>query len=452
MAAARDLRLVTDRALGDNARRGDRAAFDELYRRHAPAAWRLALAVARHPDAARAAVASAFALTLGRVGELEHRGDERLRIAILRATRRAAADAVTPLITLRPDDSTFDLVAGEPRVALVRQSFEALPERWRSILWLADVEGCALADAARVLEVQPAAAASLLARARLGMQEQVLLSAQSGPTPAECRRTADRLTGYATAELEERDEARVRKHLDTCAACRDRLAALDDLIPVLRTTAVVVPLALAQDAAAAWSSALVRDRGPLGLGLPGGQPVPVWAQRALAGAVAALVALGITGATLSTNRKGGGGRDVATRPVAVAGETALGDSGLSDLVLDVPRTVMLAGPTGLGAIPAPAARSNQRDPLPRTTLADTSSGPTAGGSITAPPQAPPVDSGGSTTDDALATLGIGGVGAVSVGGSCNGGQLFGQEMGCQPAPSNDPVSIGGSLGSTLLGG
>src|SRR5689334_13367551 len=52
--------LETDTDLASRAARGDTGAFEELYRRHAQAAWRVAQAVARNGEDAADAVSDAF--------------------------------------------------------------------------------------------------------------------------------------------------------------------------------------------------------------------------------------------------------------------------------------------------------------------------------------------------------------------------------------------------------
>ncbi len=462
MAAERDIELLQDRTLADSARRGGREAFDELYRRHARASWRLALLVTRDGAAAEAAVAGAFAATLARTPDLAPGAvDDGFRVTLLRATRRAAIDTITDAAdtgahsTAGPARAPQPLHAFEPRVAVIRQAFDALPERWRSVLWLVDVEGFSTFDAARVIRVAPAAAGPLMERARLGLQEQVLLTGLRHPSPADCRRTTDRLTGYVADALTARDEAQVRGHLDHCAACRGRLAALDDLVPVLRSTSLALPLYLGEDAAARWATSLVRDSGPLHLVMPGGQPMPAWAQRAFAGAVAAVIALGITGATMIAGRGRSGGRDVTIRPVTADGESALGGTpGLSDL--DLSGRGFVAPTTGTGSAPAAAVVASTANrsgaALPRTGGATSSPIDDQGATpppalpspgITPPPGPAPAP-GPAPSSDAVVTVAIPDVVAITVGPSCNGIDLGGTVLGCDPPAAPAPITIGGT--------
>jgi DNA-directed RNA polymerase specialized sigma24 family protein len=461
MAADRDIELLQDRVLSERARRGDRKAFDELYRRHAPAAWRLALVVTRHPGAAEAAVASAFATTLaGRNGISTMPNTPRVRLLI--ATRHAAIAAAGDESSARAASGALDLKSSNVSSTAVRQAFDALPERLRSILWLVDVEGCPLAVAEQVLELAPTSAAPLADRARLGLQERVLHADALRPTLAACRRTADSLVGYARGTLTTRDETRVRKHLDGCVGCRDQLAALDDLVPVLRAAALPLPVLMGDEAARRWSDALVRDSGPLHLVLPGGQPVPAWAQRTIAGTVAGVIALGIAGATILAGGRGGRGSGTALPVTSAAtlgmdGENALG--GLDDLVLDgtgfVPPSTGTAprGPAAPAASSASGDTARSADALPRSTGSITTPGiprtppATPPSAPTQPPAGPTPPPAPPAPPAAEVTVAVPNVVTVTIGDQCTGLALLGTTIGCPPPASDAPplVNVGGSL-------
>ena len=433
MAVNSDLDLLDDGTLAATARAGDRRAFDVLYRRHGPAAWGLALAVTRDPARAEAAVAAGFASALARPGSAESVASDPARSSLLRATRRAAIDAVTAPTS--GGRSSPDLTIGtvSPRVATIQAAFDALPERWRSVLWLVDVEGGTSEDAAQVIEIAPESVDALLARARLGFQEQVLVTGLRQPSPLDCRRTTDRLTAYAASSLNDRDATRVRAHLDGCDACRGRLAALDDLVPVLRGVRLALPLLLVEQAAARWSASLTRNLGPLRLGMPGGQPMPVWAQRTFAGAVAAFVALGIAGATLLAGRGQGSGRDVVARPAD--GESALGEPAPTDLEGDP-----------LSSLPTtpPASSQSSVEPeidtavaLPRT---DGTSDhvPDLPDSLDPGTQVDPEPEGDS---EQVLTVDIPGVAGITYGDDCSGAQVLGTALGCAPPAGDGPLTL-----------
>lgn len=453
------IRLLQDRALVDRARGGGATAFEELYRRHARAAWRMALAVTPQPDVAGTAVVSGFASTLAGPGlpPVLARG---MRTPLLTATRHAALDAVgRPVRAVRPTPS----VAATGSSAAVADAFGALPELWRSALWLADVDGLSLADTAAVLELAPTAAASLLERARLGLRQQVLLPGRDVANGPSCRRTLDRLAGYATGTLVDRDARRARAHLDECGPCRERLALLDDLPLRLRAGVPLLPVALGPAALRRWYASLHHDTGPFGLTLPGGKPVPPWIERALAGTAAAAIALGVTGAILAGGRSRARTDDrvrdaTATVPFdAGDGEVALGGAdGMSDLVVDVVGRAPSTPPVSTGpedAAPAAAALPRSGGPAPSTAV---TGGPGVGapdpGPDTADPPPPPAGPGTPPPPSdpaAQITVGVGDAVAVTVGADCTGVELLGTVIGCPPPESDAPLTL--DTGTVLPG-
>jgi RNA polymerase sigma factor (sigma-70 family) len=239
----------SDGELARRAANGDVEAFEELYRRHAPAAFRVAQRVTGNAHDASDAVSEAFtrvfqALPAGKLDE-----HTRIRPYLLTATRNAAIDLIRragrtlpssdgpePAQTaLGPSEHLIDGVDS----TLVAAAFRALPERWRSVLWLTEVEQIPARDAARLLGLSPNGAAQLAVRARAGLRER-FLQAHIGEVPDECRATAQRLAAYVGAALSPRDVARVDQHLAACAGCRAREAELRDLGTTLRHALVPV--------------------------------------------------------------------------------------------------------------------------------------------------------------------------------------------------------------------
>jgi DNA-directed RNA polymerase specialized sigma24 family protein len=459
MVAERNLSLLQDHVLADSARRGGVAAFEELFRRHGASAWGLAVAVTRQADAAERAVVSAFAAAFGGTSPALPAGRS-ARPRLLAAVRHAAV-SVDDRTDAGSATGALHLDSTAPSIALVRRAFAAVPERLRSVLWLVDVQGLSLDEAAEVLEVAPSAVAALADRARLGIHEQILHDGLRPPSPIGCRRASELLDAYVSESLDTAKERKVRRHLDGCEGCRERLSALDDVVPALRNVVLPLPLTLMDAARERWSTSIVRDKGPLGLALPGREPVPVWAQRALAGAVGAVVALGITGATILAGRGGRNGTESTRQATAESslggdGESALG-SGLDDLVLDgsgfVSPSFGGGGSAAGGSSGSDVARSG--DPLPFTSGSSTLGGsslpkptgpsgaPSTGSTpppttppTTTPPVAPPAPTG-------QVTVGVSGVATVTVGQDCTGANVLGTVVGCEPttSTSDSPVTL-----------
>ena len=256
-----DLRLVTLAAAGD------RDAFEELYRRHAPLARRVAWSVLHDDGDADDAVAEAFERLL-RVLPADRLHDRRaFRGYLLVTTRNLALDAVRrrsraggwddALEELVTTDA-FDGAAVEEEAGFVRRAFAGLPERWRTVLWLTEVEALPHVAAAGLLGVSTNAVTQLAARARAGLRESFLQVHVDGPAPEPCRFTRERLAAHAGGGLRAAEAAEVDAHLAVCDACRDRFAEVLDLAGTLRHVGVPVALVLGLGS---LSAAGLRGRG-----------------------------------------------------------------------------------------------------------------------------------------------------------------------------------------------
>jgi RNA polymerase sigma factor (sigma-70 family) len=254
LQALEDTATCTDATLVRAASVNDEAALTELYRRHAPAAARVARCVAANPEDAADAVAEAFtrvfaALTSGRVGTLDFRS------YVLAATRNAAIDNLRRADRVGPagDPATFDrtealggppdeLVAGEES-ALIAQAFRDLPERWQSVLWLTEVERVTPSQAAGVLGLSPNNVSQLAVRARARLRERYLQALVHNHAAPACQATVDRLGAYVAGTLTDRRRAEVEAHLAGCPECLRRRADVEELGASLRR-AVPVPAAV----------------------------------------------------------------------------------------------------------------------------------------------------------------------------------------------------------------
>lgn len=314
---------LTDAELTTRASDGDATAFEELYKRHSDAAWRMAYSVLGNRDDAADAVAEAFtkvfqALPAGRIGA----GGAPFRPYLLVATRNAAIDHLRRTGRLQ---ATADLevaagasaAAGPPErmiegldAAFVATAFRGLPERWRSVLWLTEVEGMPARDVAPMLGVSPNGVAQLAVRARAGLRERYLQAHLAGPVAEACRPTIGLLGAYAGAALSARDSARVDQHLAGCDDCRTRVAELEDVGSALRRVIIPVPLAVAGLSLAKWKSAMAMSR-IVARSTPRAATLERL-QRPLMAVSAVTASLGIIG--LGIVDPGSGSDDVATDP------------------------------------------------------------------------------------------------------------------------------------------
>ncbi len=243
---------ITEEELLDRAKEGDRSAFGTLYLRHRDAARRVASMCTTSRADAEDAVAEGFAKVFAALPRMAGRNIT-FRPYLLTCVRNAATDRIRRerRIDLReampetPGDFQADDVAlrGLER-NLVGEALQALPSRWRTVLWLTEVEGLSPAEVSRRIGIKPNAVAALAYRARKGLREAYLQAHLTAEASTECRATVGRLGNYVRGDLAEKDRLAVQVHLDACAKCRGRRDELTDVNATLRNAFLPVPLLL----------------------------------------------------------------------------------------------------------------------------------------------------------------------------------------------------------------
>jgi RNA polymerase sigma factor (sigma-70 family) len=248
-----DASLVSEEELLDRAREGDRSAFGTLYLRHRDAARKVAGMCASSAADAEDAVAEGFARVFAALPRMAGR-QIAFRPYLLTCVRNAATDRLRRerRIDLRdqmpetPGTAQADDMAllGLER-NLVGEALQALPARWRTVLWLTEVEGLSPAEVSRRIGIKPNAVAALAYRARKGLREAYLQAHLKAEASEDCRATVSRLGNYVRGDLAEKDRVAVQTHLDTCAKCRCRRDELTDVNATLRNAFLPVPLLMA---------------------------------------------------------------------------------------------------------------------------------------------------------------------------------------------------------------
>jgi RNA polymerase sigma factor (sigma-70 family) len=264
--------LLSDGELVTQAREGDRRAFGTLYLRHHDAAWRVACTTAASNADAEDAVAEGFAKVFAALPRMVDR-DLAFRPYLLACVRNSAVDRHRreKKVDLRDDVPEQAAVLGDPDEIvladlernLVGEALRTLPERWRTVLWLTEVEGMTPTEVSAVIGIKPNAVAALSYRAREGLREAYLQAHLRAEARAACRYTVDRLGPYVRGELAERERVRVQAHLDECSTCRQRRDELADVNASLLGALVPVPLLLGAKAQQAWLAAAHLGKGAL---------------------------------------------------------------------------------------------------------------------------------------------------------------------------------------------
>ena len=265
---------MTDAELIARTRGGDVTAFDELHRRHADDARRVARLVSDNSEEADDISAEAFTRVLA---TLQSGGGpdaelapylrtvvRRLAVDRYRASRRdgTPADAAHLEELPEPDDPAARATDRD----MVRRAFETLPDRWQRVLWHTEIEGRSPAELASTLGSTPNAVAALAYRAREGLRQAYLSVHLSSAIPDECRPYVPKLAAFVRGTLTPSDDQWVSDHLDQCQHCRERHDELLLLVSDLR--GVLWPALLAPAVAVGGGVAATGVAGSVGA-LPG---------------------------------------------------------------------------------------------------------------------------------------------------------------------------------------
>ncbi|MDQ3641847.1 MAG: sigma-70 family RNA polymerase sigma factor, partial [Actinomycetota bacterium] len=207
---------------------GEPAAFEELYRRHHLYARRVAERVTRNEDDARDAAAEAFTRVFGVLSSsgLRHRSSFRSylrttvrRVAIDKLRQRLrvqSTDQIESFDSVSPGRGPADSVVTSENERCVREAFNDLPQRSRSVLWLVDVERVPAQEAAEALGLTPNNVAQIAVRARGRLRRSYVEAHLSGAVDLGCRSTVQHLGRYLEGRLAEASVAEVDGHLSEC--------------------------------------------------------------------------------------------------------------------------------------------------------------------------------------------------------------------------------------------
>jgi RNA polymerase sigma factor (sigma-70 family) len=217
-------------------RAGDTAAYGTLYERHRAATRQLAYALARDPADADDLVAETFAKVLaslraGRGPVVSFRAylNTTLRHVCYHRARRDRRLEFTDDLTRYDEGEPFlDTTLERLERTYAARAFHQLPDRWRDVLWMTEIEGAGPAEIAPRLGLTPNAVAVLAHRAREGLRRLYLQQHVATAERADCRWTGDHLGNHVRGRLAPRDASKMQAHLRWCAECRSRRDEVSD--------------------------------------------------------------------------------------------------------------------------------------------------------------------------------------------------------------------------------
>lgn len=270
-------------------------AFAELYIRNYDLAMASAYRILGDRSRAEDAVSEAFAKTL-RAMQSGQGPTESFRGYLLSAVRSEAlrvpaVERMTEPVPLEEFDASPGLSVADPlhrfaeRDQLVR-AFASMPESWRRVLYLLEVEDLPADEVAARLELSSQALASLAFRAREGLRG-AYLQQYVDAAPPECVETAPALAEYVRGSLRRRKRTAVHRHVEGCVACGEQVSRLSRInqnlklwIGPLFGGAGLAGMLLGEGAPGAAAA-------PLAVTAHGSSRIAIWAWSGLGAAVAA---------------------------------------------------------------------------------------------------------------------------------------------------------------------
>ena len=271
----------TDAELLGEVRAGDRRAYEALWRRHSHAAHRYALRL--FPSRAEDLVSESFLAvyqTVTRAGK----GPEFAFRPYLKAVMRNTAIRWRKETERLVDDEEIDQIDYRDGLSVVEQQASAgdvlaalqeLPERWRRVLWLAEVAEAGRGEIARELGIRPNAVSALQRRARSGLKYQWLLRQVPAVLRDDTTHVARLIPRYLTEPGDTAVSAEVAAHIVACVSCDDLVRGMRGAAARLQGSTLAVLLGSAGVGAPALASltsgttaAAVAVTTASGIGLP----------------------------------------------------------------------------------------------------------------------------------------------------------------------------------------
>ncbi len=214
-------------------RRGKIEAFGELYARHESDASSLARRLAGSHTVAEDLVQEAFekVLDLLRVGKGP---DSAFRSYLLTTLRHNAYDHARKRRKVEPVGDFTDKIGHRDELIvhfrfpeldsleerLAAKAFALLPERWRTVLLLREIEQLTPAEIAPLMSLSSENVSALSYRARRGLRDAFLqVHAERVAEDTKCQDVVDNLGKWTRGHLSSQESAKVESHLDQCPRC-----------------------------------------------------------------------------------------------------------------------------------------------------------------------------------------------------------------------------------------
>ncbi|MFW6085609.1 MAG: sigma-70 family RNA polymerase sigma factor [Myxococcota bacterium] len=257
-----------DSSLVERAQAGDRDAMEHLLEVVAPQAYRFGLRMCRHPDDAEEVAQETLLSIAQNLGGFEQRASlsswvyalartacARRRRGLKNRPMEPAASAPEPVAEGASPEHAVTTHQVAERIGL---ALDRLPEDYREVLVLRDMEGLTAPEAADALGVSVGALKSRLHRARAALRQELRPLLEPGSAPAAaCPDVAEVLSKKLEGDLAAADCTAMEAHLERCPPCRTGCEALQRALAACRSHAKDTPLPpdldrRVREAARAW--------------------------------------------------------------------------------------------------------------------------------------------------------------------------------------------------------
>jgi RNA polymerase sigma-70 factor (ECF subfamily) len=228
------------------ARRGDRAAVEELLAGIAPSVYRFGRRLCGNAHDADDVLQDTLINVADHIGEFDGRAS--LASWVFALARNACARRRRGLKNRPPE--AFDRVADEPDIApspelgaagrelaaALGRALATLPLESREVVLLRDVEGLSASETASALGTSVDAVKSRLHRAREALREELrpLLEAPA-PGGSDCPDVTLLWSKKLEGELSQEDCAAMEKHVESCTRCARACGALKQALGACRS-------------------------------------------------------------------------------------------------------------------------------------------------------------------------------------------------------------------------
>ncbi len=232
-----DLSERTDLELVAAHRQGDPHAFEELHRRYIGPIYRLVRRKLGDGLLAEDIAQETFLKVLRSIDRMDetfnvggwlHTVARNLCYDELRRRQRdPRADEPEEgdlMMELPAPAGPLDPVQAQETAELRRQIYNVaarLPEKYRLVLTLRELQGLSYRQIARVMKLSESAVETLVYRARLRFKEEFLAAQDSGPL--DCSEVEPLLAPFVAGKLRRNQEEMVRIHVASCIKCTRRI-------------------------------------------------------------------------------------------------------------------------------------------------------------------------------------------------------------------------------------